>query len=118
MHEFNVNKNNLGLILSPKSAGVGLNLTVANNVIHYGRWWNPAIESQATDRVYRIGQTKEVRIYYLNFFDESNKVKSFDEYISDILNNKHSVTSDFLVPNMSEDDVFNEFKHKFSSNAV
>src|SRR5699024_5283677 len=44
------------LILSPKAAGTGLTITSANHVIHYTRWWNPAVENQATDRVYRIGQ--------------------------------------------------------------
>ena len=52
------------LVLSPDVAGLGLTLTEANHVIHYGRWWNPAKESQATDRVYRIGQEKEVHVYY------------------------------------------------------
>ena len=46
------------MVLSLKTAGVGLNLTAAQNVIHFDRWWNPAVENQATDRVYRIGQTK------------------------------------------------------------
>jgi len=52
------------LILSPRAAGVGLNIVCANHVIHYTREWNPAIENQATDRVYRIGQTKPVTVYY------------------------------------------------------
>lgn len=52
------------LILSPKAAGVGLNIVVANHVIHYTREWNPAIENQATNRVYRIGQEKPVTVYY------------------------------------------------------
>ena len=52
------------IILSPDVAGVGLNLTQANHVIHYGRWWNPAKEAQATDRVHRMGQSKDVHIYY------------------------------------------------------
>ena len=42
------------IIMSPLSAGVGLNITEANHVIHYSRWWNPAKEDQASDRVYRI----------------------------------------------------------------
>ncbi|MFL6451763.1 MAG: DEAD/DEAH box helicase [Bryobacteraceae bacterium] len=51
------------VILSPFVAGIGLTITEANHVFHYGRWWNPAVESQATDRAYRIGQTKEVNVY-------------------------------------------------------
>jgi SNF2 family DNA or RNA helicase len=50
-------------VLSLKAGGTGLNLTRANHVFHYDRWWNPAVEDQATDRVYRIGQTKNVQIH-------------------------------------------------------
>jgi non-specific serine/threonine protein kinase len=50
-------------ILSVKAGGVGLNLTEANHVIHFDRWWNPAVENQATDRVFRIGQTKKVIVH-------------------------------------------------------
>jgi SNF2 family DNA or RNA helicase len=51
------------LVLSPKAAGVGLNIVAANHVIHLSRWWNPAVEDQCNDRVYRIGQTKHVKIH-------------------------------------------------------
>ncbi|TAE60202.1 MAG: DEAD/DEAH box helicase [Nostocales cyanobacterium] len=51
------------MILSLKAGGVGLNLTRANNVFHFDRWWNPAVENQATDRVFRIGQTKNVQVH-------------------------------------------------------
>jgi len=51
------------LVLSLKAGGTGLNLTAATNVVHYDRWWNPAVEDQATDRAYRIGQTKAVTVY-------------------------------------------------------
>lgn len=53
------------LVVSLKAGGVGLNLTSANHVIHYDRWWNPAVENQATDRVFRIGQLKNVMVYKL-----------------------------------------------------
>ena len=53
----------LFFILSLKAAGTGLNLTRANHVFHYDRWWNPAVENQATDRAFRIGQTKHVQVY-------------------------------------------------------
>ena len=53
------------LILSLKAGGTGLNLTNANNVIHFDRWWNPAVENQATDRTHRIGQQKKVFVYKL-----------------------------------------------------
>jgi SNF2 family DNA or RNA helicase len=50
------------LILSLKAGGTGLNLTAANHVIHYDRWWNPAVEDQATDRAFRIGQRRDVQV--------------------------------------------------------
>jgi SNF2 family DNA or RNA helicase len=50
-------------ILSLKAGGIGLNLTRANHVFHYDRWWNPAVEDQATDRAFRIGQTKNVQVH-------------------------------------------------------
>jgi SNF2 family DNA or RNA helicase len=50
-------------ILSLKAGGTGLNLTRANHVIHFDRWWNPAVENQATDRAFRIGQTKNVEVH-------------------------------------------------------
>ncbi|MER6996431.1 DEAD/DEAH box helicase [Streptomyces sp. NPDC000410] len=52
-------------ILSLKAAGTGLNLTRAGHVVHYDRWWNPAVEDQATDRAYRIGQTQPVQVHRL-----------------------------------------------------
>ena len=53
------------LLISLKAGGVGLNLTAADTVIHYDPWWNPAVENQATDRAYRIGQDKPVFVYRL-----------------------------------------------------
>ncbi|MEN0020487.1 MAG: DEAD/DEAH box helicase [Planctomycetota bacterium] len=51
------------MILSLKAGGVGLNLTGANHVFHFDRWWNPAVENQATDRAFRIGQTRTVQVH-------------------------------------------------------
>ena len=53
------------MVLSLKAGGVGLNLTAANHVIHFDRWWNPAVENQATDRAFRIGQKKNVLVHKL-----------------------------------------------------
>ena len=50
-------------VLSLKAGGTGLNLTAANHVFHYDRWWNPAVENQATDRAYRIGQSRHVQVH-------------------------------------------------------
>ncbi len=52
-------------LLSLKAGGTGLNLTAADHVIHFDRWWNPAVEEQATDRAYRIGQTRPVQVHRL-----------------------------------------------------
>ena len=52
-------------MVSLKVGGTGLNITGADSVIHYDMWWNPAVENQATDRVHRIGQTKNVSAYKL-----------------------------------------------------
>ncbi len=51
------------LLLSLKAGGTGLNLTAANHVFHFDRWWNPAVEDQATDRAFRIGQTRDVQVH-------------------------------------------------------
>ena len=50
-------------VLSLKAGGIGLNLTAANHVVHYDRWWNPAVEDQATSRAHRIGQKKIVSVH-------------------------------------------------------
>ena len=63
--KFQESKSHKVFILSLKAGGTGLNLTAASNVIHYDLWWNPAVESQATDRAYRIGQKKNVMVYRL-----------------------------------------------------
>lgn len=84
------------IIMSQLAAGIGLNVTGANHVIHYSRHWNPAKENQATDRVYRIGQTKEVFVYYpmaiLNDFD------SFDKVLDELLKRKMNLADASLYP--------------------
>ena len=60
--DFQNNPERKVMILSLKAGGTGLNLTSATNVIHYDLWWNPAVEDQATDRTYRIGQDKNVMV--------------------------------------------------------
>lgn len=50
------------MLLSLKAGGTGLNLTAANHVVHLDRWWNPAVENQATDRAFRIGQRRDVQV--------------------------------------------------------
>jgi len=65
VQEFQENENIRIFLISLKAGGTGLNLTAADYVIHYDPWWNPAVEMQATDRAYRIGQTKKVFAYKL-----------------------------------------------------
>lgn len=90
------------IIMSPLAAGVGLNVIGANHVIHYSRHWNPAKEEQATDRAYRIGQTKDVFVYYpMAIFptDKDEKTNpSFDETLNILLSNKKNLASNALFP--------------------
>jgi non-specific serine/threonine protein kinase len=69
------------MVLSVKAAGTGLNLTAANHVIHFDRWWNPAVENQATDRAFRIGQTKNVVVH--KFVAAGTIEEKIDQLIND-----------------------------------
>lgn len=89
------------LILSPRVAGVGLTITGANHVVHFERWWNPAKEAQATDRAYRIGQTKDVYVYHLIYRDPDQKIVTFDEKLDELLSEKAKLAADFLIPRES-----------------
>ncbi len=73
------------LLISLKAGGFGLNLTRASHVMHYDRWWNPAVEDQATDRAHRIGQTKTVLVHKLVTAD------TFEERIDALLQSKRSL---------------------------
>ncbi|WP_134685080.1 DEAD/DEAH box helicase [Brevibacillus migulae] len=70
-------------ILSLRAGGIGLNLTEANHVFHIDRWWNPAVESQATDRVYRIGQQRNVNVY------KFITLGTIEERIDEMMERKH-----------------------------
>jgi SNF2 family DNA or RNA helicase len=93
-------------ILSLKAGGVGLNLTEASHVIHYDRWWNPAVEDQATDRAHRIGQQKNVHVYKL--MSEG----TLEEGIDRLIDRKRNLTdqiigqSDGWVTELSNDEVY------------
>lgn len=95
------------LILSPKAGGVGLTITAANNVIHLSRWWNPAVEDQATDRAYRIGQTRPVTIHIPMAIhpDEAIGPSSFDQRLDALMERKRSLSRGLLMPPESERDV-------------
>ena len=88
------------MILSLKAAGVGLNLTSATNVIHFDRWWNPAVENQATDRAYRIGQKKCVNVYKFTTRD------TIEEIIAALMETKTKL-SDSVLDNV-DNNVFNK----------
>ena len=72
-------------ILSLKAGGVGLNLTRANHVFHFDRWWNPAVENQATDRAFRIGQKKNVQVH------KFVTTGTLEERINDMINSKKAL---------------------------
>lgn len=84
------------IIMSPIAAGMGLNVTAANHVIHYSRHWNPAKENQATDRAYRIGQTKDVYVYYP--MAVSSHFKAFDETLDELLSRKTELATSTIFP--------------------
>jgi hypothetical protein len=87
------------MILSPKAGGVGLTITAANHVIHLTRWWNPAVEDQATDRAYRIGQTKDVSVWVpiAEHPDPSLKDASFDHRLAALLKRKRTLAQGLLA---------------------
>jgi SNF2 family DNA or RNA helicase len=78
-------------ILSLKAGGFGLNLTKATHVIHFDRWWNPAAESQATDRAHRIGQRKEVFVHLMI------TAGTLEEHVDDILRGKTRMADSLIT---------------------
>ncbi len=93
------------MLLSPKAGGVGLTLTAANHVIHLSRWWNPAVEDQCSDRVYRIGQTKPVHIYYPLAVLPDEEDFSFDVQLQMLMDRKRKLALNLLAaPAFTKDD--------------
>ncbi|MCH7613887.1 MAG: SWF/SNF helicase family protein, partial [Candidatus Marinimicrobia bacterium] len=87
VENFQEKRNEKTFILSLKAGGTGLNLTAAQNVIHYDLWWNPAVEAQATDRAYRIGQKENVMVYRLL------TKGTFEEKIEEMLKRKKELAN-------------------------
>lgn len=87
VEDFQHNRSTRVFILSLKAGGTGLNLTAASNVIHYDLWWNPAVEAQATDRAYRIGQTRNVLVH--RFITQG----TFEEKINQLLLQKKDLAN-------------------------
>ena len=93
-------------LISLKAGGVGLNLVEADTVIHYDPWWNPAVENQATDRAYRIGQTKAVFVYKLIVEN------TIEQKILELQKRKQAIQDGIYDDNKQQDDV------KFSGNEL
>ena len=94
------------MLLSPKAGGVGLTLTAANHVIHLSRWWNPAVEDQCSDRVYRIGQSKPVHVYYPLALMPGAAEHSFDMKLQALMDRKRRLAQDLLAaPTFSAEDI-------------
>ncbi|RXT15420.1 DEAD/DEAH box helicase [Ammoniphilus sp. CFH 90114] len=100
----NENQTNI-FILSLKAGGIGLNLTAANHVFHIDRWWNPAVESQATDRAYRIGQTRRVQVH------KFITLGTLEEKIDDMMERKLGLSEQIVgsseqwITELSQDDL-------------
>jgi len=77
-------------VLSVKAGGTGLNLTAANHVFHFDRWWNPAVENQATDRAFRIGQKQNVQVHKFIC------VGTVEEKIDDIIESKRQIAGSIV----------------------
>ena len=100
------------MVISVKAGGMGLNLTNANHVIHFDRWWNPAVENQATDRAFRIGQTKNVMVH--KFVSRGTIEEKIDELIkskTELAQNVISADSgESWITEMSDSDLMNMFR--------
>ncbi len=97
------------MLLSLKAGGTGLNLTGATNVIHYDLWWNPAVEDQATDRSYRIGQTKNVMVHRLV------TIGTFEEKIDEMIKTKKELVNlavfegEKNITELTDEEIYNIF---------
>ena len=109
IRDFQENKDSNVMILSLKAGGTGLNLTAATNVIHYDLWWNPAVEDQATDRTYRIGQDKNVMVH--RFIT----LGTFEEKIDEMINNKKDLANvavfegEKIITELSDEEIYKIF---------
>lgn len=109
INDFQSNPDSKIMILSLKAGGTGLNLTSATNVIHYDLWWNPAVEDQATDRTYRIGQDKNVMVHRLI------TLGTFEEKIDEMLKSKKDLANmavyegEKIITELSDDEIYEIF---------
>ena len=105
------------MLISPKAGGVGLTLTAANHVIHLSRWWNPAVEDQCTDRVYRIGQAHdEVHVYYPLAIHPDAGEHSFDLNLHKLLTRKRELSHNVLAsPEVTKEELGELFRSTFGN---
>ncbi len=109
LQEFETNPKQKIMLLSLKAGGTGLNLTSATNVIHYDLWWNPAVEEQATDRSYRIGQNKNVMVHRLV------TIGTFEEKIDEMIKQKKELVNlavfegEKVITELSDEEIYNIF---------
>ena len=109
IEKFQTDKNTSVMILSLKAGGTGLNLTSATNVIHYDLWWNPAVEEQATDRTYRIGQDKNVLVHRMI------TLGTFEEKIDEMLKSKKELADmavyegEKIITELSDEEIYEIF---------
>lgn len=99
------------MVLSLKAGGVGLNLTRANHVIHFDRWWNPAVENQATDRAFRIGQEKNVLVHkFLTRGTVEEKIDCMLEEKTRLSDEVIGGTGEAWITEMNNDELMEVFK--------
>ena len=94
------------MVLSVRAGGTGLNLTKANHVIHFDRWWNPAVENQATDRAFRIGQDKNVMVH--KFICSGTVEEKIDQLISskkELAENVIGTGGESMITEMSNEEL-------------
>lgn len=109
IEKFQTEKDSRVMILSLKAGGTGLNLTSATNVIHYDLWWNPAVEDQATDRTYRIGQDKNVMVHRMI------TLGTFEEKIDEMLKSKKELADlavyegEKIITELSDEEIYEIF---------
>lgn len=109
IEDFQNNPETKVMILSLKAGGTGLNLTSATNVIHYDLWWNPAVEDQATDRTYRIGQDKNVMVHRLI------TLGTFEEKIDEMLKSKKDLANmavyegEKIITELTDEEIYEIF---------
>ena len=106
VRQFQEDENVPFFVLSLKAGGAGLNLTAASHVIHFDRWWNPAVENQATDRAFRIGQTKNVLVHkFICRGTVEDKIDNMIELKQQLAGDFLSGGTDMLLTEMKDEDL-------------